>query len=431
MSKIIFLIEPAEGHFNPFIPIIKNLLARKHDIICITGSQFKERVENLGVRFLPIPEQWDPGKQEVYEFFPALKDKKGLPQLKFYLKHILFDQIPDVLDALKSVLVDFPADVVISDTFMLAGNWITELGGPPSVRLSVVPLSLPAKNIAPFGLGLLPGTSVLTCWRNNFLRFIFEKLLFKDVQSHANHIRKQVGLPIYDQSFFIKGYQIPSLVLHTSTPLFEYSRNDTAKNFQYIGPIPVKPNADYSMPDWWSTIDKNLPIILINQGTVSKNPDNLIYPAIKALKDEPVTVLIIPAKKEDINNLPDNMHAEAYMPFGNLFPHIDIMISNGGMGGTQNALAHGIPLIIAGATEDKMEVAARVEYSGAGINLRKQTPSASDIKKAVQRILNNSEFKQKAKELQADYANYDSVSLAVESIEALIHKNKTKNNPHD
>ena len=65
------------------------------------------------------------------------------------------------------------------------------------------------------------------------------------------------------------------------------------------------------------------------------------------------------------------------------------------------------------------------------IRLRKQTPSASDIKKAVQRILNNSEFKQKAKELQADYANYDSVSLAVESIEALIHKNKTKNKTHD
>jgi len=68
------------------------------------------------------------------------------------------------------------------------------------------------------------------------------------------------------------------------------------------------------------------------------------------------------------------------------------MISNGGMGGTQNALAHGIPVIIAGATEDKMEVAARVEHSGAGINLRQQSPSATEIKKAVHRILHNPTF---------------------------------------
>ena len=76
----------------------------------------------------------------------------------------------------------------------------------------------------------------------------------------------------------------------------------------------------------------------------------------------------------------------------------------GGLGGVQNALAHGIPLIIAGVTEDKMEVAARVENTGAGINLRKQRPSVAEIKNAVNCILQNPEFKQKAGEMQADYA---------------------------
>jgi UDP:flavonoid glycosyltransferase YjiC (YdhE family) len=70
--------------------------------------------------------------------------------------------------------------------------------------------------------------------------------------------------------------------------------------------------------------------------------------------------------------LPDNVRAEPRIPFDRLLPHVDVVVSNGGYGGTQMALAHGIPLVIAGATEEKMEVAARVERTGTGINLRKQ-----------------------------------------------------------
>jgi len=424
MSKIIILIEPADGHFNPFVPIITKLVAQEHEIVCMTGRRFKQRVEQLGIRFLPIPSQWDPGEQEVYDFFPGLKNKTGLAQIKFYLKHIMYDQAPDILSELKNVLAKFPADVVICDTFMVAGNWITELGGPPSVRLSVIPLSLPGKDIAPFGLGLLPGKSLLSKMRNNLLNLVFENLLFKDVQAHVNRIRAQIGLPVFDKSFFIKGYEIPSLVLHTSTPSFEYSRHKIPDNFRFIGPVLTAANAEYKMPGWWSQVDQNLPVILLNQGTVANNPNDLIHPTIAALKEEAVNVLIVPGDPVEMNNLPKNMYVETYIPHGNILPYIDIMISNGGMGGTQNALAHGIPVIIAGATEDKMEVAARVESAGAGINLRQKNPTAADIKNAVQRILQNPTFKQKASELQADYARYDAASLAVESIETLIRETK-------
>ena len=100
------------------------------------------------------------------------------------------------------------------------------------------------------------------------------------------------------------------------------------------------------------------------------------------------------------------------------------MITNGGFGGTQNALAHGIPVIIAGATEDKMEVAARIEYSGAGINLKKQQPTSGDIKKAVRMILDDSSYRKKAEELKVAYAEYDAPSLAVELVKDLIMKHK-------
>ena len=336
----------------------------------------------------------------------------------------MFDQVPDILNMLENVLENFPADVVICDSFMLAGGWITELGGPPNVRLSVLPLGLPGKDIAPIGLGLLPGKSFFSKLRNNLLSAIFEKLIFRDFQNYGNKIRKKIDLPPYDKSILIKAFEIPNLVLHTSTPTFEYFRNEFPANFRFIGPILVSPNDEYNKPDWWPEIKKDLPVVLINQGTIAKNYDDLIHPAIEALKDEKMIVLVVPVKEGEITDLPENTHTEPYIPFGNLLPHVDIMITNGGFGGTQNALAHGIPLVIAGATEDKNEVAARVENSGAGINLRKQKPSPEDIKKAVMNILSDPSHKRKAKGLQTDFAKYDAPTLAVELVEELIEKTK-------
>jgi UDP:flavonoid glycosyltransferase YjiC (YdhE family) len=99
------------------------------------------------------------------------------------------------------------------------------------------------------------------------------------------------------------------------------------------------------------------------------------------------------------------------------------MVTNGGFGGVQNALAHGVPLVIAGASEDKMEVAARVEHAGAGINLRTKKPTPEAIRYAILNVLSDSAYKQHASQLQQDFARYDAPILAVEYVEELIANN--------
>lgn len=426
MHKIIALITPAEGHFNPFVPIILKLIERRHEVVCITGRVFKKRVENTGATFIPMPEKWDPKELEIYDFFPELKKKKGVSQVKYYIKHILFDPIPDVLKKLKSVLKRFPADLVIYDSFAVSGLYLTELGGPPCAKLSVLPLSMPGKNIAPFGLGLLPGKSIFSKLRNNLLTTIFERLIYRDVQKHANRIRKIVGLPAIEKNVFVEGFEKPNIVLHTSIPSFEYKRTEFPTNFRFIGPIAIPSDQNYNKPEWWTAIEKDIPVILINQGTIAKNYDNLIKPAIGALRDENMIVLAVPVKEGEIHNLPEHTFTEPYIPFGNILPFVDIMVTNGGFGGTQNALAHGIPIVIAGATEDKMEVAARVENTGAGINIRKHNPLPRDIIKAVKKIMSEPSYKKKAMELQVEYAKYEAPTLAVELLERLIEKHMSK-----
>ncbi len=50
---------------------------------------------------------------------------------------------------------------------------------------------------------------------------------------------------------------------------------------------------------------------------------------------------------------------ERFIPFDRLLPQVDVFVANGGYGGVQLALSHGVPIVGAGRTEDKIEVNAR------------------------------------------------------------------------
>ena len=89
------------------------------------------------------------------------------------------------------------------------------------------------------------------------------------------------------------------------------------------------------------------------------------------------------------------------MPYAALLPHVDVMVSNGGFGSVQLAIAHGVPMVVAGTTEDKKEVTAHVAWSGVGINLRTNSPSPKAIADAVERVLNEPTFRSRTLALKA------------------------------
>ena len=58
------------------------------------------------------------------------------------------------------------------------------------------------------------------------------------------------------------------------------------------------------------------------------------------------------------------------VPFERLMSYVDVFVTHGGHGGVQLALAHGVPIVAAGRTQENVEVNARVAHAGVGINLR-------------------------------------------------------------
>jgi UDP:flavonoid glycosyltransferase YjiC (YdhE family) len=94
-----------------------------------------------------------------------------------------------------------------------------------------------------------------------------------------------------------------------------------------------------------------------------------------------------------------------FVPFDTLLPRADVLVTNGGWGGVHFALRHGVPIVVAGSTEDKNEVAARIVRSGAGIRLRSTRPTA--IRRAVRTVLDDPGYRERARSLAKELSGLD------------------------
>jgi UDP:flavonoid glycosyltransferase YjiC (YdhE family) len=62
----------------------------------------------------------------------------------------------------------------------------------------------------------------------------------------------------------------------------------------------------------------------------------------------------------------------------------------------------------------------RIGWSGVGVNLKTNTPTPEQVRKAVKEVLSNEHYKLKAQSMQADFAKHDAPTKAAELIEELI-----------
>lgn len=103
-----------------------------------------------------------------------------------------------------------------------------------------------------------------------------------------------------------------------------------------------------------------------------------------------------------------------------LLPKVDVMVTNGGWGGVLAAIQAGIPLVVAGGSLDKPQVARRVAWSGAGIDLRTATPKPARIAHAVREVMSQARFRARAGQLGQALSSAGGVHKAGDLLEGLL-----------
>jgi UDP:flavonoid glycosyltransferase YjiC (YdhE family) len=430
MTRIIIAATPVYGHVAPLRSIAANLVGRGHHVTFLSGSAFKTFVEGTGATFVPLRGNADFDVSDPAAFPARLQLQAGPPQIDYDIQHLFVDPIAEQHRTLQTLLADAEKSqpdepvVLLHDTVFM-GMWPVLLGAPglrPTgvMGIGVTPLPLTSIDTAPFGLGLAPDNSAAGRLRNRDLNSAVVNEVFVAAQTHLVKVLHSAGAPTTPPFVFDGMVALPDLFLQLTVAALEYERSDAPSGLRYAGALPAA-HSTFSPPVWWQHVLSTRKVVLVTQGTVANRDfDELIRPTLMALADMDVVVVAVTGRADaDLGPVPGNAYVADFIPFDLVLPHVDVLVTNGGYGGIQQALSHGVPLVLAGETEDKIEVNARVAHTGAAINLCTGRPDQAALHSAVLAALFEPKYGLSARRLQADYAKHDAFAAVESSIREL------------
>lgn len=419
MARILLAPMPFTGHVIPVLAVARELVERGHDVRVYTGSAFRNRVEAAGVRFVPWRAAPDFDENDLPATFSRLVGKKGLAQLLVNVADLFIGTSSAQVDDLTAEWRREPWEVIAGDEVSIGAAFFAEKYGRPWATIAILPLNMRTADGPPSGMGLVPGRHPITRARDAVLRRLVP-LLSRPLAKPIARARASIGLPPSRRTMDEFAFS-PQLVVASGVRALDYGRTGQPASLHFVGQLRA-PTSAGEVPQWWPDLDGRT-VVHVTQGTQNIDPADLIRPALEALASEDVLVVVttgVPGRDELPFPVPANARVAGFLPYDVLLPRVDVAITNGGWGGTLAALAHGIPLVIAGGDLDKPEVAARVAWTGAGVNLRTGRPSAAAVRRGFERVRSDPAYRAAAERVAAELATAGGARRAAELIEGLL-----------
>lgn len=424
MTNIIIGAPSAWGETAPLIEIGRGLVRRQHRVTIIGGSEFADAATSTGASFVSLTGDADMTRERAAEYLRRRQElAPGPDQLNSDFRTIFIDPMIDEFDKVQRLLAERPDSVLIANALFL-GGMPTALGAPgrrPSqwIAVGTSPLAIASGDATPIGpIPGLNGEAARAAHRA--ANTAFAATLEPARERFETHISSMGGTPL-GIPFLECVYRVPDILGLLSVAAFDFPRTDDPASFKHIGILRPGAAEAYEPPTWWPELDDDRPTIVVTQGTAANdNLNELIGPTLAAFADEDVHVIAALGRSVDGSGLaaPANTHLVDFIPFSELLPKTDLLVTNGGFGATQLALAAGVPVIVAGETEDKPLTAARVAFHGVGCDLRTGTPTPYQIYDAYTQIQTSSTISTSVARLAKAY----SAQNPIDEIEKLMRQ---------
>ncbi|HEX7703646.1 MAG TPA: nucleotide disphospho-sugar-binding domain-containing protein [Kofleriaceae bacterium] len=377
--KFLFVVPPLTGHVNPTISVARVLEARGHDVAWVAHPGKVRPLLPTGARLFSLPERVDA------DHAAAVRDKaatsRGAAALKFLWEDFLVPLARSMRPGVEAAVTEFAPDVMCVDQQAVAGGLVARARGIRWATLATTSAGISDP------LAALPQV----------------KRWFDDL---IHSLELEAGLPR-------AGELSPHLVLALTTSALVPA--PFPAHFKLVGPSITDRPETTGFPFEQLT----RPCVLVSMGTVNADASGRFYDVtVEALADQPYQVILV-APPELVPRTPANFIVRAYVPQLALLSRVDAVVCHGGHNTTCEALAHGLPLVIAPIKDDQPIVADQVVAAGAGIRIKFGRVHAPELRDAVARALTEPALRTAAARVRASFTAAGGATTAATHLETL------------
>lgn len=426
MSTFLFASIPVPAHTSNPLPFAARLIERGHRVLWYSGAVFHPQIEAIGAEPLPYVDAEDFGGKDLTDHWSHYRELSPIQTLRRVFAEVFVGHAPGRVADLRRIIADNHVDAMLCDGLMVGVGMVSELDGIPWATFGDGPLPFEEADTPPFGPGLQPMRGPIGRWRNATIKAVARRFIFADANREYRRIRADLALPAADD-FVLEEMSSPYLHLQGCTPGFEYPHRSLPPQVHWVGALRPDPPRNWTPPTWWSdVIDSDRPVVLVSQGSIRPDVSELLLPTISGLADTDLLVVVTTGQGDPDEliarlggQLPSNVRVTRFIPYGLMLEHATVFVTNGGYTGVTLSLAQGVPIVQAGMTEEKAEIAARISWTGVGLALGTTTPTPAAVRGAVLRVLADREIQAAVSRLQAEMAQHDAGREGAELLEQL------------
>lgn len=414
MSSILVYTSPARGHLFPVIGVALELKRRGHTVHVRTLAAEVERVRSLGLNAESINQAIE-GRQ-----LDDWRAKNPIQALDLAMSTFA-DRATFEVDDLRSAISETSADALLVDTNSWGAQAVAEASGLPWAVFQPYFTPLPAPGVPPFGPGFAPASNVLERVRDRIVGGVVARRMAKVALPGINAQRTRLGLNTYET---MADFQLaPPRVIYFTVQELEHPRSSWPESYRFVGPGTWSPEQDQL--EWLESVQR--PIALVTCSTERQNDELILESALKGLPAAGLFVVgtsaAISTDRVGSSGVP-HTHVERFVPHDAVLARAAVAICHGGMGITQRALSHGVPLVIVPFGRDQLEVGRRVEKAGAGVMV---SPKRLTPEKLVTAVRQARELEPGARCMGDEFARAGGDRAAAGVIEELLGERSRTN----
>jgi MGT family glycosyltransferase len=386
VSRFLFVVPPLAGHIFPAVAVGQELADRGHQVA------WAGHAETLGPLLPPeatlIPVAAKFGDENLAQVRRRSAGLRGAAAFRFLWTDFLIPLARSMVPGVMAAVDEFSPDVLVVDQQALAGALVARRRGLPWATSATTSAELTDQYATMPTLGQ---------WSRQCLAELQRELALSD----------PVDLRFSDH-----------LVLAFTTTALLGPDSDVPGHCVFVGPAIGRRAGAAEFPLAW--LDPAREHVLVSLGTVNPTSGRRFFAtavaAVAPLRDRLQVILVAPP--DLVDPPPDHVLVREFVPQLELLPHLHAVVSHGGHNTVCEALAHGVPLVVAPIRDDQPVIARQVVDAGAGIRVHFGRVSASELRKAITTLLDDPRYRIAARRVQASFAT-GGATLAADHLEKL------------
>lgn len=378
VARFLIVVVPLVAHFWPAVAIGEELAAKGQDVAwCGPEGDLRPL---LG----PDALIYSTGKRSYREFHEV-----GIAAVRELWDEYVIPFNRFISGPVDRAMADYQPDVVLADQYALAG------------ALAAVKHGVRWATLCPGPLELTPPTC--------------DPGLRELVASKLAQARETLGGPGED---WLDPRFSPHLVIATTIPALT-GTVPMPDHFALIGPAFGPRRTDPSFRwDWWDADRKH---VLVTAGTMSAHlVGSYLARMVEALEPMASGVqVVLNAAKDAVADPPPHILVAPQVPMLDLLPCLDAVICHAGQCTVNEALAHGVPVVVAPIRLGELAVAEQVTRVGAGMSVSFSQASPEQLTTAVTAVLDQPGYRAQARRLSEEISAAGGAGRAAARLVAL------------